>query len=818
MSDQPSLFATQPAARGGGGPPAAGERVIDVDIAERMEQSFLDYSMSVIVGRALPDIRDGLKPVQRRILHAMIEAGLRPDRPHRKCAAVIGDVMKKYHPHGDASIYDALVRMAQDFQMRAPLVDGHGNFGSVDGDAAAAHRYTEARLSAIAMELLDGIDSDTVDFVPNYDGYEQEPVVLPARFPNLLVNGASGIAVGMATNIPPHNLGEVVDACLHLIRRPDATVDELMAIVPAPDFPTGARILDTVGIRDAYLTGRGAVTVEAVAATETRSGGLPRIVVTEIPYQINKRTLLERIAELVKDKKAEEIRDLRDESSRDGMRIVIELKRGEDPSRVLDKLYRLTDLRANFNVNFVALTSPNPGDPPQPRTVGLREALVAYLAHQRTVLTRRTAHRRKRAAARAHVLEGLGVALDHLDEVIALIRAADTVDDARAGLMARYGLTEVQAAAILDMQLRRLAALERRKIADEHRELLATIAELDAILADPARLDRLLADELAGVRKRHANPRRSRIAAVTEAVEAAGDVPAAVVLEAQPVTVYVTAGGWLKSVPQRRTSVPNTHPRDPLVAVLRATTDDALLLVDVEGSGYRLGAGDLPVTTTRQRGTTVAQLIGEGPGVPLAGAVVLGSGGGTVLTVSANGLCKRTERAEYEGRTRAMIAAGVRDDDALVAVAACEDGDHLLLAHSGGLVTRFAAAEVRPMGRAAAGVAGLQVPGGERVVAVSVVPGGGDDGREVVTLAADGGHKRAPLAEYPPKGRGGKGLQTGVAALAWCGLAADLHVLVGDTAVVLRPADVGPGRRAGRPAPGAGPITAPVVAEAVPAP
>ncbi|MDP9406101.1 MAG: DNA topoisomerase 4 subunit A, partial [Actinomycetota bacterium] len=470
------------------------DRIVDVDIAERMEQSFLDYSMSVIVGRALPDVRDGLKPVQRRILYAMREAGLRPDRPYRKCASAVGDVMKKYHPHGDTSIYDALVRMAQDFSTRVPLVDGHGNFGSVDGDPPAAMRYTEARLSEAAMALLDGIDEDTVDFVANYDGYETEPVVLPARLPNLLVNGASGIAVGMATNIPPHNLGEVVDACLHLLRSPNATVDDLMRFVPAPDFPTGARIVAGRGIRDAYLTGRGAVTMEAVATTETRAGGLPRIVVTEIPYQVNKATLLERIADLVKDRKVEAIRDLRDESSRDGMRIVVELKRGEDPARVLDRLYALTDLRSNFNVNVVAL------DRGEPRTLGLREVLDAYLAHQRTVLTRRTTHRRDKAAARAHVVEGLLVALDVLDDVIALIRAADTVETARNELVARYGLSEVQATAILDLQLRRLAALEREKIAAEHRELLALLAELEAVLADPARLDALLADELVALK------------------------------------------------------------------------------------------------------------------------------------------------------------------------------------------------------------------------------------------------------------------------------------------------------------------------------
>ncbi len=805
MSTQQSLLS---------GAGAGGGRVVDVDIADRMEQSFLDYSMSVIVGRALPDVRDGLKPVQRRILFAMWEAGLRPDRPYRKCASAVGDVMKKYHPHGDSSIYEALVRMAQDFSTREPLVDGHGNFGSVDGDSAAAMRYTEARLSVIAMELLAGIDEDTVDFAPNYDGYESEPVVLPARFPNLLVNGATGIAVGMATNIPPHNLVESINACLHLITSPDATVDDLMRFMPAPDFPTGARIVDTPGIRDAYLTGRGAITMEAVAATETRSGGLPRIVVTEIPYQVNKAAMLEKTAELVKAKKLDEIRDLRDESSRDGMRVVIELKRGEDPAAVLTKLYRLTDLRTNFNVNFVALVPDARGGAPQPRTIGLKEALEHYLRHQRTVLTRRTQHRRDKAAARAHVLEGLLIALDHLDEVIALIRAAESAEVARGALMERYALSEIQATAILDMQLRRLAQLERQKIADEHQALLALILELDAILGDPGKLDALLAEELRELKKLHGNPRRSRLARQGEAQEddALADAPAPV-LEAQRVTVYVTAGGYLKSVPARRISAPHSHPKDPVVAVLRGTTDATALLVDADGGGYRLSLGDVPVTTLRQRGTTVAQLLGEGPDAPIAGAVVLVDGGTGppagpaeggvddaarpfVVTVSARGLVKRTERAEYEGRTRAMIAAGVKDDDAIVAVATCAESEHLLLAHDGGYVTRFAVEEARPMGRGAAGVAGIQVPKGARVVALSVVPAEDDAAVEVLTVGVDGGAKRTALGEYPSKGRGGKGLQTGADVLAWCGAAAALQVPVGEEVQVVRAVELPAGRRA----------------------
>jgi DNA gyrase subunit A len=517
----------------------------------------------------------------------------------------------------------------------------------------------------------------------------------------------------------------------------------------------------------------------------------------------------------VKAKKLDEIRDLRDETSRDGMRVVIELKRGEDPAKVLAKLYKLTDLRTNFNVNFVCLVPEGKGGAPQPRTVGLKEALEQYLVHQRTVLTRRTQHRRDKAAARAHVLEGLLIALDHLDEVIALIRGAESAEVARGQLMERFDLSEIQATAILDMQLRRLAQLERDKIAEEHRELIALIAELDAILGDPAQLDALLATELKAIRSTHGNPRRSRLTGQGEAQDddALADAPAPV-LEAQRVLCYVTAGGYLKSVPARRIAAPHSHPKDPVVAVLRGTTDDTALLIDGDGNGYRIALADVPVTTMRQRGTTVAQLLGEGPDTRIAGAVLLGPDVATVVTVSAQGLVKRSERAEYEGRTRAMIAAGVKDGDAIVGVAVCGDDDHLLLAHDGGLVTRFAAAEVRAMGRSAAGVAGMQVPKGAAVVSLSVVPGDEDAeaGVEVLTVAADGGAKRTGLAEYPVKGRGGKGLQTGADALAWCGAADALQVPVDDEVRIVRGVELPVDRRPSRmavvlPAP-AGPVTA----------
>ncbi len=789
--------------------------VRDVDIADRMERAFLDYSMSVIVGRALPDVRDGLKPVQRRILHAMGEAGLRPDRAYRKCASAVGDVMKKYHPHGDAAIYDALVRMAQEFTSRLPLVDGHGNFGSVDGDGAAAMRYTEARLSPAAMTMLDGIDEDTVDFVPNYDGYEREPVVLPARLPNLLVNGSSGIAVGMATTIPPHNLGETIDACLLLLDAPDASLADVMEALPAPDFPTGGRIVVDEGIAEAYRTGRGTITVEAVAATETRSGGLPRIVITEIPYQVNKAALLERIAELVKNKKLEAIRDLRDESSRDGMRVVIELKRGEDPAAILAQLQRQTELRSNVHVNMVALVGEGQAAP-QPRTLSLLEILRHYLDFQREVLTRRTTYRRDRAAERAHILEGLLLALAHLDDVVALIRASETPADARTALMEHYELSEAQAQAILDMPLRRLAQLEHQKLADELDELRTLIAELEAVLADPTRLDALLANELRAVREAHADDRRTRLSDRADAAEpeAAGDerTASAAPLGAQEVTVFVTAAGYLKPIPRRRISPAHNRDRDPAVSVVRATTDDTLLLIDADGGGWRVQLADVPVTTMRQRGTSLGHLLGDAPDAPIAGAIVLSETVASVATVSRRGMVKRTARTEYEGRARAMVAAGVKDVDEIVAVVGCADADHLVLAHDGGQVIRFPAGEVRLTGRSASGVVGVTVPEGGRVAAASILPGGTDDA-EILTLTTDGAAKRAPADQYPVQGRGGKGVQAGASPLAWCGVATDLHVPTAQGVVLLRPAQVGAGKRTAKAAPVVDAVTGPVAAE-----
>ena len=764
-----------------------------VSIVERMEQAFLDYSMSVIVGRALPDVRDGLKPVQRRILYSMWESGLHPDRPYRKCASAVGEVMKKYHPHGDSSIYDALVRMGQDFSTREVLVDGHGNFGSIDGDPPAAMRYTEARLSTLAMELLAGIDEETVDFVENYDGYDTEPTVLPSRFPNLLVNGGTGIAVGMATNIAPHNLGECIDAALLLIDDPDATLDDVMAVMPAPDFPTGARIIRTDGIREAFEEGRGAITQEASATSEIRSGNLPRIVVTEIPFMVNKSTLLEKIAKLVGDKKIDAIRDLRDESSRDGMRIVIELKRGEDPGKVLDQLYKSTDLRSNFNVNFVTLVDG------EPRTIGLVDALRYYLAHQREVVTRRTEHRLRKAKDRAHILEGLLIALDNLDEVIQLIRGSATAADARVGLMNRYELSELQAQAILDMRLRRLAAMERAALEEEYQELQERIAELEEILGDRAVLDALLARELRAIKEEHATPRKSRIVDEGYSGEDVLEGGSAAGFEAREVTVTVSRGGYVKSMARRRTTPIHKHVSDPLAAVVRTDTDHAILLVTADGEGHRVDLHDVEIVKPHKRGVPVSQLLSLTLESDVVGAVPLlaDAEGWSLVTVSDKGTIKRTDLAEYsESRVRTIQVAGTKDGEQLAAAMLCREDDDLVLATDKSQVARFAAEEARAMGRTASGVAGMNTGSGS-IVSATVVPGGSDD-HEVFTVGAQGQIKRTPLAEYSRTGRGVKGVMTGVDETRWCGVAAHVHISGDDGWSVIRPVDApARGRSAG---------------------
>ncbi|GIU97767.1 MAG: hypothetical protein KatS3mg013_1570 [Actinomycetota bacterium] len=512
-------------------------RIEPVQLEDEIQRSYLDYAMSVIVGRALPDVRDGLKPVQRRILWSMLESGLRPDRPHRKSAAAVGEVLKKYHPHGDQSVYDALVRLAQDWVMRAPLVDGHGNFGSVDGDPPAAQRYTEARLAPLAMEMLRDIEAETVEFVPNYDGYEREPVVLPSRFPNLLVNGAAGIAVGMATNIPPHNLGEVIDAVVHYLDHPEATPKELMRFVKGPDFPTGAVILGRQGIRDAYETGRGSIKVRGVATIEEGAGGRSQIVITELPYQVNKARLAEKIAELVRAGRLKDVADVRDESNRQGMRLVVVTKRGANPQVVLNQLYKHTQLQETFGVIMLALVDG------VPRTLTLAELVGYYVDHQVDVVTRRTRYEKRRAEERDHIVQGLLIALDHLDEVIRIIRGSADAEAARAKLMKTFRLTEVQANHILDMPLRRLTRLARTELEQEHADLVKRIRYLNSLLRSPAKLRGVIKDELAEIRSRHADARRTRIG------RDEGELDAEDLIAEEDVVITVTRAGYVKRVP-----------------------------------------------------------------------------------------------------------------------------------------------------------------------------------------------------------------------------------------------------------------------------
>lgn len=773
-----------------------------VDIADRMEASFLDYAMSVIVARALPDIRDGLKPVQRRILFAMFEAGLLADRSHRKCASVVGDVMKKYHPHGDSSIYEALVRMAQDFATREPLVDGRGNFGSIDGDPPAAFRYTEARLSPIAMHLLADINDDTVDFEANYDGHEMQPVVLPARFPNLLVNGASGIAVGFATSIPPHNLSETIGACKALIANPEADLDTIMIHMPAPDFPTGARIMVSDEIRKAYETGKGSIQMQAVAATETRSGGLPRIVVTEIPYQVNKAALISKIADLTKAKRLDGIRDLRDESSRDGMRIVIELKRGIDPATMLDRLYDLTDLRSNFSVNMVALKDG------RPETLGLLDMLHAYLAHQRDVITRRTQYRLSHALERLHIIEGLLIALDNLDEVIALIRGAASAAVARTQLMERFAMSERQATAVLDMQLRRLAQLEQSKLVDEAEQLRDLVARLRQILEDPAELDRVLVAELDEIDAKFANPRRSRL--IDPNGESLLDLGPQ--LAAQAVTVYVSASGYVKPVAQQQLSGAHGS-NDPAVAIVRCHGDAQLLLVATTGEGTRVNLEDIGVVSARQRGTMATE-----NGAKVAGAVLLdmAMAGVDVLTVSVKGLVKRTPLADYDTRNRVIAAAGVKADDALLTTLLIRPGDRLMLASDQGQAIVFDVDEIRPTGRATSGVAAMKLPGDARLVSASVL----SEDEDVIVIGKNGAMKRVPASDFPLQGRNGKGVLTGIGKLAFAGAGQVIHVPTESGWKVVRAETVPLATRSKTPDPGDGsaigiPVTGRPIAEAL---
>ncbi len=727
-------------------------------IEGEMRQSFLDYAMSVIVQRALPDARDGLKPVHRRVLYAMHEMGLRNSARYRKSAGIVGEVLKSYHPHGDTAVYDTLVRMAQDFNLRYPLVDGQGNFGSVDGDGAAAMRYTEARLTTIADELLADIDKRTVDFRPNYDASGQEPNVLPARLPNLLVNGSVGIAVGLATNIPPHNLNEVCDAVVHLIDHPDANVEDLMEIVKGPDFPTGGTILGREGIKAAYATGRGRVVIRAKAfVEEAQRGNRYQIVVTELPYQVNKAALLERIAELVKEDKLDGISDLRDESDRSGMRAVIELKRDAQPMKVLNNLFKHTALQQTFGVNMVALVE----NGTQPRILTLKRALQEYIAHRREVITRRTEFELERARRRAHVLEGLKIALDQIDAVIATIRRSRTTETARANLIKEFKLSEIQANAILDMRLARLAALERKKVEDELKEVRAEIVRLETLLADPNLILGLIRDDMAALKEKYGDERRSRIQDISGALSEEDLIPEVDVL------VTLTARGYVKRIAD---GVYRTQHRggkgitgvtmrgeDAVQHILAANTMDSLLVFTNRGKVYQLKVHELPDAGRTAKGVPIVNLMNIQPDetVTTMMRVTDFSSAGYLFFTTRLGRVKRVSLDQFQAvRSSGLIAIGLEPGDELAWVRMTSGQDDIVLVTEQGQAIRFHEDDARAMGRPAAGVIGIRLDTKDRVIASEVVR----PDHDLLVVAAKGLGKRTRTDQFPIQGRGGKGV------------------------------------------------------------
>ena len=741
-------------------------RIEERELTQEMRSSYLDYAMSVIVGRALPDVRDGLKPVHRRVLYAMHDLGLQPNRGYRKSAFVVGEVMAKYHPHSDSSIYDTLVRLAQDFALRYPLVDGQGNFGSIDDDPAAAMRYTEARLARLATEMLRDIDADTVDFGPNYDETSKEPIVLPSRFPNLLVNGATGIAVGMATNIPPHNLTEIAGATRAYIENPDIDLAGLMEHVKGPDFPGGG-LMSAQGIRDAFASGRGSVKVRARAHVEPIRGGKDAIIISELPYMVKKGGeggLITKIADLVREKKITGISDLRDESDRSGMRIVIELKRGGDPAAVvLNQLYKHTPLQNSFGINMVALVDG------APRTLGLKELIGHYVDHQREVVTRRTQYELRQAEARAHVLEGILIALDNLDAVIALIRGSADPETARDGLMEKFSLSEIQAQAILDMRLQRLTALESDKVRAEHKELQDKIAELRAILGDPARIDGVIVDELSEVEQRYGDERR------TEITHFEGDLNIEDVIADQQMVVSLTHSGYAKRLPlatyrqQRRGGIGvmgmNLKEDDYIEHLHICSTHDFLLFFTNRGKVYRLKVYELPEGARTAKGQALVNVLPLREGERVMAVIPTRDFKEDKFLVfaTAKGQIKKTEFLAYNTKIKAdgIIAINVRDDDELVQVRRTSGSDDILMVSKSGHASRFNESKVRPMGRGTGGVRGMNVSGKigkepNRVLAMDIAR----DDAELFVVTENGYGKRTAVTEYPVKGRGTKGVLT----------------------------------------------------------
>jgi DNA gyrase subunit A len=738
-------------------------RIESRELEQEMRSSFLDYAMSVIVARALPDARDGLKPVHRRILYAMHEAGLQPNRPRLKSARVVGDVMGYYHPHGDQAIYDTLVRMAQPFSLRYPLVDGQGNFGNIDDYPAAAMRYTECRLSRIATEMLRDIDMDTVDFEPNYDESRRQPTVLPARFPNLLVNGSAGIAVGMATNIPPHRLGEVVDAIIHLIDHPTATVDDLMKHVKGPDFPTGAIVVGRSGIRDAYRTGRGRIVMRARAHVEELRGGRNAIIVSELPYGVKKggdSGVIKKIADLVNEKTLSEISDVKDHSDRSGLRIQIDLKREAIPQVVLNKLFKHTALQLTFGYNAVALVDG------VPRTLSLLELVRHYLDYQREIVTRRSKFELRRALERAHVLEGYLIALDNLDEVIALIRASDDTESARAGLMERFSLSEIQAQAILDLRLRALTGLERKRVEDEFADLQERIAELRTLLGDPSRIDGVVREELLELKDIYGKSDERR----TEIVAGESDLELEDMIAEEDMVVAITKSGYIKRLPvttyreQRRggQGVMGMELKDDdyIEHLFVGSTHDYILFFTTVGKVYRLKVHELPLGSRQSKGRAIVNLLPfrQDERVQAVIATRNFEEAKYLLFATRKGIVKKTEFAAYNTPLKAdgIIAISLREDDELVGVRLTTGEDDVLMVSRAGQAIRFRETDVRPMGRPASGVQGMRLRAGDEVIEVDVA----DPDADLLVVTENGWGKRTRVADYPVKGRGGLGVKT----------------------------------------------------------
>lgn len=732
-----------------------GGRILPINLVGEMKRSFISYAMAVIISRALPDVRDGLKPVHRRILYAMDELSMQPDKPFRKSARLVGDVLGKYHPHGDMAVYDAMVRLAQPFSTRYPLVEGHGNFGSVDGDPAAAMRYTEARMSRLTLEMLRDLDKNTVDFYPNFDETLMQPAVLPARYPNLLVNGSNGIAVGMATNIPPHNLGEAVDACAAMIDNPDITIDELMNYIPGPDFPTGGVIMGDVGIRHAYFTGRGKILVRAKSEIEQYKADRSRIIVTEIPYQVNKAKLVEKIAELVHEKRVDGISDLRDESSRAGMRIVIELKKDVNANVVLNNLYKHTQLQDTFGVIMIALVNG------EPKVLNLREMLYHYIAHQKDVVTRRTQFDLDKARERLHILEGLMIALDNIDEVIAIIKASATGAEAKERLIARFGFSERQAQAILDMRLQRLTGLEREKLEAEYGELKRTVEYLASLLADEGKLMGVVKDEMLEIRRRFADPRRTEITKIVE------DIDMDDIIQEEDMVVTCTHHGYIKRIAeatyrtQRRggvgISAGATREEDFLEDIFVTSTHSYIMFFTNKGRAFRIKCYSIPEASRTAKGTPIVNLLQLQTGEFVTAAFPIGrqTEGGYLVLCTRQGVIKKTPLSDFSNiRKGGLIAQNLREGDELISVALSAGDDEFIIGTRDGMSIRFSEQDVRSMGRNASGVRAIKLSEGDCVVDMSMVK----PGSCVIAITENGMGKRTEEDAYRVQGRAGKGI------------------------------------------------------------